>query len=94
MPELWSQIMAGPINLTVPQFCLELNCGKTKAYELIATGEVEAIKLGKKTLIPRTEVERLQARLPRIRSRSPVPAPRADTERDLYADQFGTSSTK
>jgi excisionase family DNA binding protein len=59
--------VSDPINLTVNQFCTALPCGRTKAYELLGTGEVEAIKLGNRTLIPRTEVERLQARLPRFR---------------------------
>lgn len=86
--------MAGPINLTVPQFCAEMNCGKTKAYELLGTGEVEAIKLGKKTLIPRTEVERLRARLPRFQARSPEVSSRTNVEPDLNSDYLGSSSTK
>jgi excisionase family DNA binding protein len=65
------------LNLTINQFCAAVPCGRTKAYELIADGEVEAIKLGKKTLIPRAELERLQAQLPRMRSRT---SGRADSE--------------
>jgi excisionase family DNA binding protein len=57
-------------NLTINQFCAAVPCGRTKTYELIADGEIEAIKLGKKTLIPRAELERLQARLPRMRPRT------------------------
>jgi excisionase family DNA binding protein len=60
--------MVDPINLTVNQFCSAVPCGRTKAYELIADGEIEAIKLGTRTLIPRGELERLQARLPRMRT--------------------------
>lgn len=86
--------MSDPINLTVNQFCTALPCGRTKAYELLGAGEVEAIKLGNRTLIPRTEVERLQARLPRFRS-GLSDAPRlANIERDLDADPSGSSSTK
>ena len=69
--------MIDPINFTFKEFCAVVPCGRTKGYELIAGGQVEAIKLGKKTLIPRMEVERLQARLPRIPRRSPDPTPRA-----------------
>jgi excisionase family DNA binding protein len=47
--------MVEQVNLTVNQFCAAVPCGRTKAYELIGEGEVEAIKLGKRTLIPRTE---------------------------------------
>jgi excisionase family DNA binding protein len=60
-------IVLAQVNLTINEFCAAFNCGRTKAYELIGTGEVEAIKLGKKTLIPYAELERLQARLPRMR---------------------------
>jgi excisionase family DNA binding protein len=65
------------VNLTINQFCAAVPCGRTKAYELIADGEIEAMKLGKKTLIPRAELERLQARLPRMRPRT---RDRPDTE--------------
>jgi excisionase family DNA binding protein len=69
--------MVDQVNLTINQFCEAVPCGRTKAYELTADGEIEAIKLGKKTLIPRSELERLQARLPRIRPRTKN---RPDTE--------------
>jgi excisionase family DNA binding protein len=63
-------LMVTSHNLTVNQFCAAVPCGRTKTYELIADGEIEAVKLGKKTLIPRAELERLQARLPRMRPRT------------------------
>ena len=69
--------MVEQVNLTINQFCAAVPCGRTKAYELIADGEIEAMKLGKKTLIPRAELERLQARLPRMRPRT---RDRPDTE--------------
>jgi excisionase family DNA binding protein len=61
------------VNLTINQFCAAVPCGRTKAYELIADGEIQAMKLGKKTLIPRAELVRLQARLPRMRARASGP---------------------
>jgi excisionase family DNA binding protein len=82
------------INLTVNQFCAALPCGRTKAYELLGTGEVEAIKLGNRTLIPKTEVPRLQARLPRFRSGLPDAPRLVKAEPDLNADHFESSSTK
>jgi excisionase family DNA binding protein len=72
-----------PLNFTVNQFCIAVPCGRTKTYSLIADGEIRAIKLGKKTLIPRTELERLQARLPRIHSRSPCPRESVEPASDL-----------
>ena len=71
--------MVDQVNLTINQFCAAVPCGRTKTYELIADGEIEAIKLGKKTLIPRAELERLQARLPRIRPRARVRPDTANT---------------
>jgi excisionase family DNA binding protein len=81
-----------PVNLTVNQFCNAVPCGRTKTYSLIAHGEIRAIKLGKKTLIPRIELERLQARLPRIHSRSPCPREGVEPASDL--GPRGSSSTR
>jgi excisionase family DNA binding protein len=83
------------VNLTINQFCEAVPCGRTKAYELSGAGEVEAIKLGKRTLIPRTELERLQARLPRIqpRTRGPPANQISDISCALPLKQFGASST-
>ena len=77
--------MVDSLNLTINQFCAAVPCGRTKAYELIADGEIEAMKLGKKTLIPRAELERLQAQLPRMR---PQTSGRPDT------DNSGASSER
>jgi excisionase family DNA binding protein len=71
--ELWSKILVDAINLTINEFCAAFKIGRTKAYELIAAGEVEAIKLGNKTLIPYAELEKLQARLPRMRPSTEAP---------------------
>ncbi len=42
--------------LTIPEFCAQVNVGRTNAYRLINEGQVKAVKLGKKTLIPRAEM--------------------------------------
>jgi len=42
--------------LTIPQFCAHVNIGRTNAYRLINEGQIKAVKLGKKTLIPRVEM--------------------------------------
>jgi excisionase family DNA binding protein len=76
------QFLANAINLTVNEFCVAFNIGRTKFYQLIAAGEVEAIKLGKKTLIPRAELDRLQARLPRMRPSAAVP-PQSEASLEL-----------
>lgn len=44
--------------LNITEFCELTNCGRTKVYEMIGKGEVRAVKVGSKTLIPRAEVQR------------------------------------
>ena len=43
--------------LTISQFCEAANCGRTRAYQLINSGKIPALKNGKKTLIRRADVE-------------------------------------
>jgi len=42
--------------LTVPQACAVLNLGKTQIYRRMSAGEIRAVKIGKKTLIPRAAI--------------------------------------
>ncbi|QGN54110.1 helix-turn-helix domain-containing protein [Novosphingobium sp. Gsoil 351] len=42
-----------------------LDIGKTKLYELIASGELEAIRIGRRTLVLRESIEGLVVRLRR-----------------------------
>ncbi|MCX7358954.1 MAG: helix-turn-helix domain-containing protein [Alphaproteobacteria bacterium] len=53
---------------TVKQFCAAYGCGRTRCYELIATGKIEAVKDGPKTLIPVESAEAWAASLPRFKS--------------------------
>lgn len=50
--------------LTIPEFCKAINLGKTSAYKLINTGKIKALKLGKKTLVPRSSIDEFIASLP------------------------------
>lgn len=43
--------------LTIPQFCEAVKCGKTYAYQLLSAKKLPAVKLGKKTLIRRADME-------------------------------------
>ena len=45
-----------PDMVDVPQLCEMLCCGKTKAYELIAAKAFRTLRIGKKMLIPKTDV--------------------------------------
>jgi excisionase family DNA binding protein len=37
---------------TVPQVCKMLQCSKSTAYELLKSGQLKRLKIGKKTLVP------------------------------------------
>ncbi len=56
--------------LTVRDFCLAYRTGRTKAYELIATGQITAVKRGRSTLITAESAERWASSLPRMTSRA------------------------
>lgn len=46
---------------TVPDACRRLGIGRTLTYQLIAKGELRTIKIGSRTLIPESELQRLVA---------------------------------
>jgi excisionase family DNA binding protein len=48
---------------SVSDFAKAYSLGKTKIYTMIAAKELRAIKLGKRTLIPASEGERLLAQV-------------------------------
>lgn len=49
--------------LTITDFCKAANVGRTRAYQLINQGRIKALKLGRKTLIPRAAFEEFIAGL-------------------------------
>ena len=51
---------------TPREACEALRIGRTKLYELFANGELKAVALGGKTLIPRNEIENFMSSLPAI----------------------------
>jgi excisionase family DNA binding protein len=50
----------------IDQACLISGCGRTKLYALIANGQLDARKLGRRTLITDESLRRFLASLPRI----------------------------
>ena len=48
----------------VPETCQRLSIGRSTLYELIADGQITAVKIGRRTLIPHEELERYVASLP------------------------------
>jgi excisionase family DNA binding protein len=55
-----------PAAYTVNAFCEAYGIGRTKLYELISSGAIRALKLGRKTLIPASEGVRLLESLPAL----------------------------
>jgi len=65
--------------LTIPQCCRLAAVGRTKFYELIASGEIPIRKIGKKSLVAAADLKRWADRLPAIAAK-PKPADRADVQ--------------
>lgn len=45
-----------PIALSVPEAAKAIGIGRTKMFELIAGEDIKAIKIGRRTLVPATEL--------------------------------------
>ena len=50
---------AGKLAFRIDEACHVLGVGRTSMYELIKTGELKIIKVAGRTLVPRSELERL-----------------------------------
>jgi len=48
---------AMPLTHQVPEACRRLALGRTALYALIKSGEIRAIKVGARTLIPESELQ-------------------------------------
>lgn len=40
-----------PVTITVDDFCARFGCKRTKAYQLVATGQLESLTIGRRRLI-------------------------------------------
>jgi excisionase family DNA binding protein len=59
-----------PMLLTIPECCCLVAIGRTKIYELIASGEIPVRKIGRKTLVAPADLRRWAEQLPTLRSKS------------------------
>ena len=67
------------LGYSVAEACDAIPCGRTKLYQLIADGRLEARKLDGKTIITRASVVRLHEELPDAGlARPPKGVPTAD----------------
>lgn len=53
--------ITAPLAHRVPDACRRLGIGRSVLYELIKAGEVRAIKIGARTLIPEAELQKVIA---------------------------------
>ncbi len=51
--------VAGKLAYRVDEACHALGIGRTSLYELVKTGELKLVKIAGRTLVPRSELERL-----------------------------------
>lgn len=54
---------------TISQCCRMASIGRTKFYELIASGEIPVRKIGKKSLVAATDLRTFVERLPAIETK-------------------------
>jgi hypothetical protein len=55
-----------PENLTIAETIAKFRIGRTKLFNLIAEGDIEAIKLGSRTLVRTASVREFIDQLPRV----------------------------
>lgn len=48
-----------PLTLTVVHTAKVLGIGRNQTYEAVRTGQIRAVKIGARIVIPRAEIERL-----------------------------------
>lgn len=60
-----AQMAPTPLLYDVPEACRMLDCGRSTLYELMAAGELESVRLGRRRLIPHAAIVALVDRLPR-----------------------------
>ena len=53
-----------PLALRINDTCSAIGIGRTNLYAMIAAGKIKAIKIAGRTLIPRSEIDRLIADAP------------------------------
>jgi excisionase family DNA binding protein len=67
--------------LKIPEVMARLAIGQTKVYELMASGELRSVKVGRSRRVPSDDLERFVAQLDDSRPNLRLPAPRRSTAR-------------
>jgi len=53
-----AELASAPLAHQVPQACVRLGLGRTALYELLKSGQLRHFKVGTRTLIPESELQR------------------------------------
>jgi excisionase family DNA binding protein len=69
--------------LKVPEVMARLAVGQTKVYELMSSGELRSVKVGRSRRVPSDDLERFVAQLDDSRPSLRLPAPRSSTAHAL-----------
>ncbi len=77
----------------------QVGVGRSKFYEYVASGDIEVVKVGRRTLIPQASltafVERLRAAQAEAATCGPAsPATRVPVDRDLGLDQSSATAAE
>ena len=67
--------------LKIPEVMDRLAVGRSKVYELMSSGELRSVKVGRSRRVPSDELERFIAELDDTRPDTRVPVPRVSTAR-------------
>jgi excisionase family DNA binding protein len=70
MSKLPSDAAPNDALLSVPAAAQRLGVGRSTLYELLGRGALEAVRIGRRTLVPAAAVEHLIATLPRAQFRA------------------------
>ena len=67
--------------LKIPEVMERLAVGRSKVYDLISSGALRSVKVGRSRRVPSDELERFVAELDDTRPDIPAPVPRVSTAR-------------
>jgi excisionase family DNA binding protein len=67
--------------LKIPDVMERLSVGQTKVYELMSSGELRSVRVGRARRVPSDELERFMAELDDTRPNLRLPAPGPSTAR-------------